>query len=90
MEQLGAEITTEYINKRIDDEYCDDTVNLLTDENLMDEYIKSISVRNEITKLSDILDNENVIEESKQDVIDAINRITKFTKFNSSRNKRGY
>ena len=69
MEQVGAEITAEYINKRIDDEYCNDTVNLLTDENLMDEYTKSTSVRNEITKLSDILDSENVNEESKQEII---------------------
>ena len=69
MEQVGAEITAEYINKRIDDEYCNDTVNLLTDENLMDEYTKSTSVRNEITKLSDILDSENVSEERKQEII---------------------
>ena len=69
MEQAGAEITMEYINKRIDDEYCDDTVNLLTDENLMDEYTKSTSVRNEITKLSDILDSENISEERKQEII---------------------
>ena len=64
--QLGAEITMEYINKRINDEYCDDTAKLLTDEHLMDEYKKSTSVRNEITKLSDILDSENISEESKQ------------------------
>ena len=67
--QLGAEITMEYINKRINDEYCDDTAKLLTDEHLMDEYKKSTSVRNEITKLSDILDSENISEESKQEII---------------------
>lgn len=69
MEQVGAKITTEYINKRINDEYCDETAKLLTDEYLMDEYKKSRSVTSEITKLSDILDSENISEESKQKII---------------------
>lgn len=69
MEQAGPEITTAYINKRIDDEYCDETAKLLTDDHLMDEYKKSRSVTNEITKLSDILDSENISEESKQEIV---------------------
>ena len=71
MEQAGvsAEITMAYINKRIDDEYCDETAKLLTDDRLMDEYKKSRSVMNQITKLSDILDSENISEESKKEII---------------------
>jgi hypothetical protein len=44
------------INKRIETEICQDTINKLSDENLLSEYIRCKSVKNAIKKLEDILD----------------------------------
>jgi hypothetical protein len=55
------------INDRIMDEYCDETFNLLNDSNLLNEYRECKSVKNEIIKLKEILENhniENIIQES--------------------------
>lgn len=48
-------LTINYINKRIDDEYCDATVNELKDCNLLNNYKKCKSVKNKIIKISNIL-----------------------------------
>ena len=56
----------EYINTRIKHEICHETIKELTDSNLMSEYNNCNSVKNEIKKLSDILDkyiNENDVKQ---------------------------
>jgi len=57
---------TEYINNRIKKEICYKTINELTDYNLLNEYKKCKSVKNQIQKLSKILekylDNEIIQE----------------------------
>ncbi len=57
------------INERIQREICKETINALTDTNLMDEYTKSESVKNEIMKLSSILD-KYVNSETAKKIID--------------------
>lgn len=52
------------LNKIIDDQVCNDTLVLLSDESLLDEYKKSNSVKNNIKILSDIL-KDNDIEQAK-------------------------
>ena len=44
----------EYINLRIKQEICYKTLEELTDKNLLEEYKKCISVKNEIKKLEEI------------------------------------
>lgn len=54
--------TLDYINKRINDEICEYTIDDLKDDNLMDEYKKTKSVINNILELDNILKkyiNEN-------------------------------
>jgi hypothetical protein len=46
----------EEINKRIENEICYETIDKLKDENLLSEYMKCKSVKNEIKKLENILD----------------------------------
>jgi hypothetical protein len=58
----------EEINSRIKKEICYETLQDLTDENLMCEYIESTSVKNEIKKLSDVL-GKYIDEETKQKII---------------------
>lgn len=58
----------EIINKRIKEEICYNTIEKLTDINLIDEYTNSISVKNEIKKLSNILE-KYIDEEIKQKII---------------------
>ena len=45
----------ETINKRIDEEFCINTYNKISDSNLLDDYVKSKSVKNKINKLTEIL-----------------------------------
>jgi hypothetical protein len=58
----------DYINHRIQQEFCHDTIEQLSDVNLLSEYMKSNSVQNEIVKLGNILD-KYVDEEKKQQII---------------------
>jgi hypothetical protein len=69
----------EEINERIENEICYETINKLKDENLLSEYMKCKSVKNEIKKLENILDKY-----INNDVKEKIIRI------NSIRNKRRY
>jgi hypothetical protein len=59
-------MSMEYINMRIKQEICHETIKELTDSKLMSEYNNCNSVKNEIKKLGDILDkyiNENEIKQ---------------------------
>ena len=62
------ELSMEDINTRIKQEICYETIQSLLDENLMTEYKECNSVKNEIKKLSDILEKYND-EETKQKII---------------------
>ena len=57
-----------FINNRIDNEICYETLNKLEDSNLMDEYIKCKSVINAIHKLKVILEKHKIKE--KELIID--------------------
>ncbi len=56
------------INKRINDEFCNNTSIQLTDDSMMDEYMKCSSVKKEIVLLECILD-EYVDAKTKKDII---------------------
>ena len=59
----------EYINSRINKEICNETINKLKDENLIDEYKKCKSVINAIEILSDILIKNNINTEIKKTIL---------------------
>lgn len=63
-------INLEYINSRISKEVCQETIKLLDDKNLMEEYKKCDSTKNKIDKLNKILINNNIIEETRNKIID--------------------
>lgn len=56
------------INNRINDEYCNNTIEQLNDNILLNEYKKCKSVKNSIDELSAILDR-HVIDETKNKII---------------------
>jgi len=64
-----VELSMEDINARIKKEICYETLEELTDINLMCEYKECNSVKNEIKKLRDILEKYIYDEETKQKII---------------------
>ena len=62
------ELSIEYINTRIKEEICYKTLEELTDAKLMCEYKDCNSVKNEIKKLSEVLE-KYIDEETKQKII---------------------
>lgn len=63
------ELSMQDINTRIKQEICYDTLEELTDTKLMDEYKNCNSVKNEIKKLSDVLE-KYMNEEIKEKIIE--------------------
>jgi len=59
----------EAINARIRDEICYNTLEELTDTNLMPEYLSCPSVKNEIKKLTDILSGEHIDEDTRDRIL---------------------
>jgi len=59
-------INLDYINNRIDKEFCDNTINKLTDTYLLNEYKECKSVKNEIQKLELILEKYNINIKTKE------------------------
>ncbi len=57
------------INARIIKEICYKTIDKLKDQNLMEEYKKCKSVKNSITKLSNILEKNKINNEVKDSII---------------------
>ena len=53
-------IDLKYINNRINKEVCEDTLNKLTNNYLLNEYKECKSVQNEIKKLKEILTKHNI------------------------------
>jgi hypothetical protein len=71
MEQLKPEQEElRYINNRIEKEYCNETAMELTDEQLLDTYKKSPSVKKAISKLNNVLSTNNVNEEKKHKILE--------------------
>jgi hypothetical protein len=68
IEKESLPIEANEINKRIKNEICYNTLLELRDENLMCEYEKCNSVKNEISKLGNILDTY-LDEKTKQQII---------------------
>jgi translation initiation factor 2 beta subunit (eIF-2beta)/eIF-5 len=52
--------TIDYINRRIKNEICYDTINQLKDDHLMSDYKNCLSVQNQIKKLQNILQKNKV------------------------------
>jgi hypothetical protein len=65
---IESELSMEYINTRIKQEVCYETLEELTDAKLMCEYKHCNSVKNEIKKLSGVL-GKYIDEETKQKII---------------------
>ena len=59
-ESIKPIIDLKYINNRINKEVCEDTLNKLTDNYLLNEYKECKSVQNEIKKLKEILTKHNI------------------------------
>ena len=66
---ICANMTIEYINNRIVDEICFDTIEKLKDENLIEEYKNAVSVKNKIIKIDKILKKHEIDEEKRQSII---------------------
>ena len=62
-------INIEYINNRIENEVCNDTINKLKDTYLINEYKECKSVKNEISKLKSILEKYNIETNKKESII---------------------
>jgi len=57
------------INNRINEEYCNETSNKLSDENLLEEYKKSQSVKKQIDILTNLLKEHHISDEVNQNII---------------------
>lgn len=57
------------INNRINEEYCNETSNKLSDENLLEEYKKSQSVKKQIDILANLLKEHHISDEVNQNII---------------------
>ena len=64
---MEPELSMEYINKKINEQFCPKTSEALTDANLMDEYENCNSVKKAKTKLEDVL-AKYVDEETKKKI----------------------
>jgi hypothetical protein len=63
-------ISIEEVNAKIKKDICYDSIEKLCDAKLMPEYKGCDSVKKEITRLSDILDKNNIDDTTKQKIID--------------------
>jgi hypothetical protein len=59
----------EEINRRIEKEVCHDTIERLSDNNLMGDYLNCISVKKNVTELSFILDKNGLDQTTKQNIL---------------------
>jgi len=58
------------INDRIYKEVCNETINKLSDMNLIDEYKKSKSVKNKITNLKKVLKKHDIQTNKQDEIVD--------------------
>ena len=59
----------DYINKRIEKEICENTINMLKDDNLLENYKNCKSVKKNINILKIILDKYNIKDKIKNSII---------------------
>ena len=57
------------VNSRINDEYCEDTKNKLTDENLLEKYKEQQSVKKQIDDLTNLLMKHSISDETNMNII---------------------
>ena len=57
------------INFRINEEYCEETTNKLTDENLLEEYKNQQSVKKQIDDLTNLLKKHHISDETNINII---------------------
>jgi hypothetical protein len=62
-------LTVDLINKRIDKEVCETTIDKLTDDSLLEEYKKLKSVKDEINKLKEILKKNKISSKTIDSII---------------------
>jgi len=62
-------MTVDYVNRRILNEVCINTLTSLSDEELLDKYKETASVKNSIDRLAVILDKHHIITETKEAII---------------------
>lgn len=62
-------LTPESINERISAELCEETLSMLTDLSMTDDYKACESVKNEISKLDKILSKHNITNDQKDAII---------------------
>jgi hypothetical protein len=62
-------VNLNYINNRIDKEFCEETVNKLKDSYLINEYKECKSVKNEIKKLESILEKYKIETKKKESIL---------------------
>lgn len=58
------------INKRIDIEICNDTLNALSDSSCLEKFKQCESLKNKIHTLNEVLSNNNITEEQRKKIID--------------------
>lgn len=66
---IVSDLSMAQINSRIQQEICRETLAALSDEQLLSEYKECTSVKNEITKLEDILGKRGVDSETRKGII---------------------
>lgn len=69
MQKKKKIITIDYVNNRIQNEVCNDTINKLTDTNLLNEYKECKSVKNKINTQTKILENYHINDNKKTCII---------------------
>ena len=62
-------LTPESINERISAELCEETLSMLTDLSMTEEYKACESVKNEVLKLDKILSKHNIATDKKEAII---------------------
>lgn len=64
------ELGIKYVNDRISNGVCDDTINELKDLCLLDDYHKCKSVQNKIRKLTSVLEKNNIEIDKQKSILD--------------------
>ena len=69
LKSISPEPSLEWINKKIKEQICNDTIDKLKDENLLTEYKNCPSVKKNILFLSKILEKNEICTDKKQNIL---------------------
>lgn len=58
------------INRRIDSEICEETINALSDDTCLEKFKQCDSLKNKICKLNEVLSTNSIFEEQRKKIID--------------------